>query len=806
MLKPQNITKPNPWEDIDKIRFKFTSDKHGIMHCQNIITGDTETSTVYIVNEASNYGIGFDQKRYDKGVEDFHNWEKGQKKTADHRYKDRIDKSETNTFVWIWQYAVESADGTIYVFVGRTLYDMYIFVNRLMHEMKRQARFGFKSKDRAKETTIAMAAKKNVMAMWYFHNLSYDYQFMRNIFEGDFIAKTKKQKVFARKPRKPMKVKFAIGNTLYVEIRDTLVLTQKSLDAWCHDSNLPVKKKPPIDYLAIMTPETEVSDEQMEYCIADVVSMVYGIDQYRDKFDTLENIPLTQTGIARRKITNAMYMMEREWCEQQHYVMTTCSHEMFQKLCKVFQGGYSHGNAKMIKKGIIEDCHAFDFASAHPNQIVTRTFPITPFEPADPSEFEWLSSQDIYHADFHWFALIKFNYVSAKQANKYWSISKCTDIQGWPIVDNGRLDTCRSCTAYMTDLDFDIFKKAYYFDSYEVIELYTSEAGRMPKTLIEMVLGDYAIKTALKNVAGEETKFIESKQMVNGGYYGTSVTKLISPEIEFISDDRLDDEDKAKFILANDGDTGWFEKECDDDTYENTISKLTPKQVFMSFQCGCWIPAWTRHELWTFYTHKNSKGQYLGNYIAYGDTDSIKGPFTDEDMNFVEEYNKHLADLQTEIAHDLGIDPNKFTPLSKDGVPKRIGIMEREPDCRLRVLQAKRYAYQTTDGKIKTVVAGLPKNSGPKLIKNLEDFNPDTKWNTEQSGKTTAEYNDNQTPCWVKDINGNLYYTEERYGVALVPITFDMSITDDFVHFLSLLLGDTDNTDEFFTDIPKQYR
>ena len=161
MLKPQNITKPNPWEDIDKIRFKFTSDKHGIMHCQNIITGDTETSTVYIVNEASNYGIGFDQKRYDKGVEDFHNWEKGQKKTADHRYKDRIDKSETNTFVWIWQYAVESADGTIYVFVGRTLYDMYIFVNRLMHEMKRQARFGFKSKDRAKETTIAMAAKKN---------------------------------------------------------------------------------------------------------------------------------------------------------------------------------------------------------------------------------------------------------------------------------------------------------------------------------------------------------------------------------------------------------------------------------------------------------------------------------------------------------------------------------------------------------------------------------------------------------------------------------------------------------------------
>ncbi|MBR0361438.1 MAG: hypothetical protein IIX35_03615, partial [Paraprevotella sp.] len=111
------------------------------------------------------------------------------------------------------------------------------------------------------------------------------------------------------------------------------------------------------------------------------------------------------------------------------------------------------------------------------------------------------------------------------------------------------------------------------------------------------------------------------------------------------------------------------------------------------------------------------------------------------------------------------------------------------------------------DGAVHTTIAGLPKGAGTKKLKSIDDFTNKTVWNTKESEKNTAVYNDNQTWCDVTDMYGNKYTAADKYGVAIVPTTFDMTIGEEFEKFLKVLItGTIDEDDEFFSDVPVQFR
>ena len=261
MLNVLNITKPNDIDDIDKILFTFTKGKFGNYHCENIVTFDIETTTAYIVDGKA---IAFDHDKYN----------------SDESYKQTIDNSTPISTMYCWQMAVSSVDGNIYVFFGREWIDFHRTLRRLTREAKRQMVFGPVANDREQETLMACCINERTLNMKLFiHNAGFEFQHLRNLYEDKFVAE-KKQKVFARSARKPMKVNFTLDRKINIEIRDTLVLTQKSLKNWCEDENLPVMKCKPIDYLQIRHPETPLTDEEIQYCINDVVSMVYGVDKH----------------------------------------------------------------------------------------------------------------------------------------------------------------------------------------------------------------------------------------------------------------------------------------------------------------------------------------------------------------------------------------------------------------------------------------------------------------------------------------------------------------------------------------------
>ena len=137
------------------------------------------------------------------------------------------------------------------------------------------------------------------------------------------------------------------------------------------------------------------------------------------------------------------------------------------------------------------------------------------------------------------------------------------------------------------------------------------------------------------------------------------------------------------------------------------------------------------------------------------------------------------------------------------GKVKRLGIMEREEDCEeFKTLGAKRYV-DLIDGKIHCTIAGLPKSAGEAKIKSVSDFNDGLVWNTRESEKVIAMYNDSQPDTVWTDRDGNQYKSKDRFGICLQPTTFDLSISGEFKRFLrTLATGKIDNEDDFFTDVP----
>lgn len=766
------------WNEVYDIEFRFSTGLHDSKNCNTLISFDIETSNGW--RQPDGTVIGFDHDKYNIQYD-----EDGNVIAGDLNYHNTIDNGEPVSCLYIWQMAIENGDD-IKVFMGRTWPELQLFMNKLTAEVRRQSVYGQPSIDRVGENIYSYKLKQNVNMKIYVHNLGFEFQHLQNIekFRKEFAKQYKgKSRVFARNSRKPMKAMMML-NKVQVEYRDSLVLVQKSLDAWCKDENLPVKKlKEPKDYyLEMRTPETDLTDEEIKYSENDVVSMIWGLKKYRDKYSNLSQIPLTQTGEVRRKCREKVSRENKIWAKHCHEVTTSYTPEEFKRLVYLFSGGWTHAN-KMYVGDTVKDVKCFDFASSYPAVMCSRSFPIGQFQTCDVAEFDMLEGQDLNHCDYRWYMKIELHNVVSKLDNTYWSLSKVAVDEDHPIsgqiVDNGRIYSCTHMIAYMTDLDWDTFKQCYYYETPIVKELYKSEAGYLPTEMVDTILDYFQYKTSLKGLADSESLYNESKQFINS-VYGVAVTKIISNIVEY-------------------NDNGWESKEPTDSEFYEMIGQTKEEDSFTEYQIGIWVTAWARHNLFDFIIKLDER-------VVYCDTDSIKGVFTDEDIQFVEDYNKKIADLENIVANKLGIDPAKYTATTSKGKIKRLGVMEREDDCaEFKTLGAKRYV-DLVNGEIECTIAGLPKRAAKAKIKSVDEFHDGIVWKTNESEKLIARYEDDQKPCTWIDRNGVPYESDAKYGICLQPTTFDLSIGNEFKHFLTLLsTGIIDRNDDFFTDTPSWF-
>lgn len=771
------------WDELYNITFDFEKGSYYSYACQNLMAFDIETSNGWRQPDGS--VIGFDHHKYNEEIDGKPNPD------FDIEYKNMIDNGEPVSCLYVWQFAIENTDGPM-VFMGRTWEDYEDFIDKLTYEIRRQAIYGKSSKYRMSENIAAQEEKVSVSCKVFIHNASFEFQHLRNIWDDEFAGKGRGRKakhgnVFARNPRKPMKFSVNI-NRVKIEHRDSYVLTQKSLKAWCEDEKLPVQKlEEPKDYYLVMrTPNTPLTDEEINYSINDVVSMIYGLKKYKDKYAFLNDIPLTQTGAVRAKCKERVCIGNPDWAANCALITRNYTPQDFKNLCQLFQGGWTHANRYYVNK-VLKDIKCFDFASSYPAVMTTREFPITQFQRCDVKDFPIFEGQDVHHATHRWYAKIKVYDFDSKLDNTYWSLSKVCVENGRPqikgqIVDNGRLYEAEEATIFVSDLDWDTFKQAYHIDHYEVVELYAALSGYLPNELILTILEYFQYKTSLKGDESKASLYGESKQFINS-IYGCAVTKIVTDLITFNG-------------------AGWDVTKFNDDLFYETIQSATADNTFLAYQMGIWVTAWARHNLWDFIIKMDKR-------IVYCDTDSIKGKFDENDLDFVANYNKGIEELENEVANKLGFSPALYTATTTEGKVKRLGIMEREDDClEFKTLGAKRYVDKVWSKKkqayvVECTIAGLPKEAGEKKLKSVEDFKDTTVWNTMESEKVIARYNDDQKPCVWVGRDGIPYKSKDRFGICLQPTTFDLSMSGEFRRFLFMLAqGRIDRNDEFFSDVP----
>ena len=119
----------------------------------------------------------------------------------------------------------------------------------------------------------------------FVHNLSYEFQFLRNVF--------KFKEVFSRKSRKLIR---CVIEEFNFEFRCSLMMSNAKLEKLPDIYGLSVEKLVGnLDYKKIRHSLTELNEKELAYCENDCLVVYEYIKKELETYGTIKNLPLTST-------------------------------------------------------------------------------------------------------------------------------------------------------------------------------------------------------------------------------------------------------------------------------------------------------------------------------------------------------------------------------------------------------------------------------------------------------------------------------------------------------------------------------
>lgn len=594
----------------------------------------------------------------------------------------------------------------------------------------------------------------------YVHNLAFEFQFMKDYMEW--------LEVFSIDERKPIKALCEYG----IEFKDSYILSGFSLSRLANNltKHEIEKLEDDFDYDLIRHSTTELTEKEYQYCINDVVIILYYINEQIDIYGDITKIPLTNTGRVRKYVKHECYFTDKNHKKSSkgkfyryRGIMNDLQLDLdVYKMCRrAFMGGFTHANSNYTGE-LLENVTSIDFTSSYPAVMLSEKFPMS----------KAIKTTFTKDKDFNWyrdrFALVfdvRFTNIRSKiQFENYISESKCYNLEN-PIVNNGRVHSADSLITTITDVDFNIIENVYTWESVEVSNVYRFYRGYLPKPIIDSVIKLYEDKTVLKDVEGMEVEYTLSKGMLNS-VYGMSVTDVIRDDIIYDGDWKVE--------LANE------EEQISD--YNESLNR------FLYYPWGLWITAYARRNLWYGIMS-------MGDDYIYSDTDAIKFLNYDKHKPFIEWYDSLIIKKLERMCEHYNIDFNKLRPKTIEGEEKIIGVWDLDGEySRFKTLGAKRYLVEYKDsGKLELTVAGLSKSngldymirsSGGDNLKVFEMFNDDLYVPAEETGKMTHTYIDTPQEYILLDYKGVEGVSSARSGVHLEKCDFTLSITREYLNFI----------------------
>lgn len=594
----------------------------------------------------------------------------------------------------------------------------------------------------------------------YIHNMGYEFQFMRKYFEW--------LNVFSVDERKPIK---ALCN-FYIEFRDSYILSGYSLDKTAENlqHHKIEKLKGNLNYDLIRTHNTFLTDLELDYCNNDVEIILCYINEQIKQYGDITKVPLTNTGRVRKYCKDKCYHSNSNHKKEsrtkfykyrrimQDLTLKTNEYTM---LKRAFQGGFTHANANYMGK-VLTDVASIDFTSSYPCVMLAERFPMSN---GLETTLDKENGKDLnYYLDKYClvFDVIFEGLRSKISYDNYISESKCFNLRN-PIVNNGRLYSADYVATTVTDVDFRIIESCYEWDTCRVGNIIRYCKGYLPKDLVLSIIELYEDKTMLKGVEGKEVEYLLSKGMLNS-VYGMSVTDIVRDEISYTDE--------------------WGKTPANVDEQIEKYNESYSR--FLYYPWGVWVTAYARRNLWLGI--KNIADDYV-----YSDTDSIKFLNYEKHTEFINWYDDIVIQKLQKMCEHHKIDFNRLKPKTIKGDEKLIGIWDFEGIySRFKTLGAKRYLVEH-HGKLQLTVAGLSKQNGVQYMidkcngdfdKVFQMFNDELYIPSENTGKMTHTYIDDEYHFIITDLNGVESEVITKSGVHLEKCDFTLSISRLYSQFL----------------------
>lgn len=585
--------------------------------------------------------------------------------------KGRLKYIPVENIIVAWTISIRSAHTNICTLYGRKPSEVVSCINKILDIFK------------GEETYI------------YIHNLAYDWWFLRKFF---FASWGFPKYQLNTKSHYPIIIEFENG----IKLKDSLILSQRSLDKWANDLNVEHKKAVgKWDYNKIRTQKSRLTKSELKYIECDTLAGVECIDATCDILNcNISNIPLTSTGIIRRDIIK----LAKENKQRDLFLRIVPTFDQQDKLECIYHGGYTHANFDIIG-WLMDDVEAYDFASSYPFVMLSEKYPLEQFTACPDADVEWIIEKSDQYA-----FIFKLQVFDVEFDHKFvmptLQTSKCLKIVDG-VEDSGRLLKCAYAEIYLNEIDLKLIKEHYHLTKKNSIisECEIAYKDYLPRWLTDYIFKRFEAKTKLKGIEGKERLYNIEKTKING-IYGVHVQKPLQPDI--IEDYEVNDfynDEKTIEALKDD-----YEK------YVNSRNHVLP------YQWGVWVTSYAFYNLFQL-------GKCCKEWL-YSDTDSCYGSKWNKKK--LEAYNNNCIKK---------LKDNGYGAVHHNGRDYFLGVAELDGSYdKFITLGAKKYATAVED-EVKITVAGVPKKTGAKCLKgNITNFKQGLIFDGKTTGKLTHMY------------------------------------------------------------------
>ena len=601
----------------------------------------------------------------------------------------------------------------------------------------------------------------------YFHNLAYDYVFLRLFIFREFGTPVKELNT---KPHYPIMLKFENG----IILKDSLCLAQCKLEKWANDLDVNHKKAVGSwDYDIIRDQNWKFSRAELRYIENDTLALCECLDAYCVALNkSIYSIHYTATGIPREEVRERA----KKHKGHENFLRQALSYDQFIKFLKLYHGGYSHGNRFFISDLLDDDImRCFDFASSYPFCLVAFKYPSGRFVPLghDVKPEYILSAAEDYAFVFR----ICFKNIRLKDnllPMPALQASKCQNSINMK-TESGRVLHAGYCSLYICEQDLIVLNSLYDWDPETVCtEVEVSPKDYLPRWFTDYVYELYAEKCRRKPMQDKDpVSYALAKSRVNS-VYGLCVQKSVRESFIEVTE-------PGEYKINKQGDTAWYDsgeyrQDFDQDERKEYEKYLKNPSTVLPYQWGAYCTAFAFRNLFELGDCVKKIYDRSGRLMApprwvYSDTDSAYSD--DWDMDKIRAYNEKCK---------ARLKANGYGPVIVNDKEYWLGVAE--PDAEYSeyiVLGPKRYCGRgVKDNELHITVAGVPKDGAKCLKDDISNFHRNFIFHGTETGKKNHFYIFAKDGIYIDDF-GN----EIGDCIDLQPGDYHLGAVDQFDYILS---------------------